>query len=213
MAAYVNENVLPQCPNIKEYDQTKWPVCISLLGQEVDFFALVHVWAGLSFNSNDSLFLTDLKLLGQEKEKEENLFIYEPTTFTCQLTIQVRTWAPNDFRSTQRQFASIWTLGSLNGAHNPLEDLRSLQSDKLIKPIRRDNSGGVVVLGTVKINGAQSQSSRSIKTDNLLVLLVLHRVWHNQWQSKMCVCTGWFQPISSILKKKKKKNLDKVKPH
>lgn len=40
MAAYVNENVLRQCPNIKEYDQTMWPVCISLLGQEVDFFAL-----------------------------------------------------------------------------------------------------------------------------------------------------------------------------
>lgn len=64
----------------------------------------------------------------------------------------------------------------MNGAHNPLEDLRSLQSDKLIKPIRRDNSGGVVVLGTVKIKGAQSESSGSIKIDDLLVLLVLHRV-------------------------------------
>lgn len=210
MAAYVNENVLPQCPNIKEYDQTKWPVCISLLSQEVDFFALVHVWAGLSFNSNDNLSLTDLKSSGQEKEKEENLFIYESTTFTRQLTIQVRTWAPNDFSSTQRQFASIWTMVSLNGAHNPLEDLRSLQSDKLIKPIRRDNSGGVVVLGTVKIEGAQSQSSRSIKIDNLLVLLVLHRVWHNQWQSKMCVSAQVdFNQSVQLLKKKK----DKVKPH
>lgn len=205
MAAYVNENVLPQCPNIKEYDQTKWPVCISLLSQEVDFFALVHVWAGLSFNSNDNLSLTDLKSSGQEKEKEENLFIYESTTFTRQLTIQVRTWAPNDFSSTQRQFASIWTMVSLNGAHNPLEDLRSLQSDKLIKPIRRDNSGGVVVLGTVKIEGAQSQSSRSIKIDNLLVLLVLHRVWHNQWQSKMCVSAQVdFNQSVQLLKKKKR---------
>lgn len=205
MAAYVNENVLPQCPNIKEYDQTKWPVCISLLSQEVDFFALVHVWAGLSFNSNDNLSLTDLKSSGQEKEKEENLFIYESTTFTRQLTIQVRTWAPNDFSSTQRQFASIWTMVSLNGAHNPLEDLRSLQSNKLIKPIRRDNSGGVVVLGTVKIEGAQSQSSRSIKIDNLLVLLVLHRVWHNQWQSKMCVSAQVdFNQSVQLLKKKKR---------